>query len=156
MPLDNVRDILSDPAINAIDFSMGGIDVSPSMYQKVSQAIVDQKITVLVNPAFLRPNKSGKYIADLKLPNGVEMFDLLVLRSPDVGTGINEQFHRAEAIVHECTHAGFALLQVPNMTHTLHEAGAYAAQSIFALAKMLSLRGHPDRVTNTEPIEKAA
>ena len=42
------------------------------------------------------------------------------------------------------------------MTQTLHEAGAYTAQSLFLIAKMLSMKGDPDRVTFTQPIESAA
>ncbi|HKD30910.1 MAG TPA: hypothetical protein VKC66_34005 [Xanthobacteraceae bacterium] len=151
-----VSNILGDSATNGIDFAMGDIAVSREMYHQVSQAIADRKITVLVQPNLLQPDEAGRYWPDLKFQDGREFFDILILRFPDLGTGINEQSHRAAAIVHECTHAGFAMRRVPHMTRTLHEAGAYTAESMFLIAKMLSLGGHPERVTKTQPIESAA
>jgi hypothetical protein len=151
-----VLDILSDPAIAGIDFDLDAISVSPAMYREVSQAIIDKKITVLVLPEALKPNESGVYFPELKLPNGMVFFDVLALRFPDRGSSVDEQTSRALAIVHESTHAGFAMRKLPHMTHTLHEAGAYTAQSMFVLTKMLNRGGHPERVNNTEPIQSAA
>jgi len=150
--------VLGDQAINEIDFQMGAIAVSAAMYRDMSQAITDGKIAVWVAPNLLTSTQIGKYFSELRFRDGRELFDILVLRFPDLGSGINEQVKRAEAIVHECTHGGFALRRVPNMTRTLHEAGAYTAQSTFTIAKMLSRGGHPENVTSTitQPIEKAA
>jgi hypothetical protein len=151
-----VLDLLNDRSIGEIDFMLGAISVRPAMYRKVRQAIVDKKITVLVLPATLASNEAGKYFPVLTLDKDTEFYDVLVLRAPDLGSGVNEQFHRAMAIVHECTHAGLDLLQVPKMTHTQHEACAYVAQSIFEIAKILAMRGDPSKVRSTEPIESAA
>lgn len=151
-----VLDLLKDSSIREIDFKLGDISIQPAMYEKISQAIVDKKITVLIAPSMLASNEAGKYFSVLTIDKDTEFYDVLVLRSPDLGSGANEQFHRAEAIVHECTHAGLDLLKVPNMTHTQHEACAYVAQSIFAIAKMLAMRGDPSKVRLTELIEIAA
>jgi hypothetical protein len=148
--------VLQDKSINQINFTMGDISVSPSMYENVSKAITDGKITVIVQPDALKPNESGKYFSELPINKDKVFYNVIVLRSTDLGSGVNEQFHRAEAIVHECTHAGFDLLKVPKMTHTQDEAGAYAAQSLFAIAKMLELKGDPEKVKPRERIESAA
>ncbi|MBR0698040.1 hypothetical protein [Bradyrhizobium lablabi] len=159
-----VQRVLKDPAIGEISFQMGDVSVSPTMYQKVSQEIANGNIMVIVQPDVLKANEAGKYFRELKLGN-TTVFDVLVLRFPDLGdrsTPINEQSHRIAAIVHECTHAGFNVLKVPNMTNITHESGAYIAQSIFVIAKMFAASaGHPervhlDRVRMTDPIEKAA
>jgi hypothetical protein len=151
-----VLNLLKDKSVREIDFMLGSISIMPTMYEKVSQAITDKKITVLVQPTLLASNESGKYFNVLTVDKDTEFYDVLVLRTSDLGSGRNEQFSRAEAIVHECTHAGLDLLQVPNMTHTQHEACAYVAQSIFAITKMLAMKGDPSKVRFTEPIESAA
>ena len=69
---------------------------------------------------------------------------------------MTEQLTAAANVVHECTHAGFYVLKVPDMTHALHEAGAYAAEAIFEIARMPNMGGHPDRVIIHEAIRKAA
>lgn len=151
-----VLDILKDKQVSEIDFMLGSISVKPTMYQKVSQAIVDKKITVIVEPEALAANESGRYFNVMTINKDTEFYDVLVLRTADRGSKVNEQFHIAEAIVHECTHAGLDLLKVPKMTHTQHEACAYVAQSIFAMAKMLAMKGDPSKAKFTESIESAA
>jgi len=147
--------VLSDSSISAINFGGSGISVSSSMYAQVSKAITEKKITVVVLPSSLKSNVDGEYLPVLTLP-GHEWYDVLVLRWPDLGTTRNDQIGRAATIVHECTHAGFDLLQVPDMTHVMHEAGAYVAEAMFVAAKMLSLGGDPSRVRPSEPIHAAA
>lgn len=151
-----VLDILQDKQIGQIDFALGSISIKPTMYQKVSQAIVDKKITVTVDPKALAANEAGKYLSVLTIGKDTEFYDVLILGSPDRGKTVNEQFHKARAIVHECTHAGLDLLKVPNMTHTQHEACAYVADSIFAMAKMLALKIDLSKMTITEAIPIAA
>lgn len=151
-----VLDILKDKQVSEVDFMLGSISVKPTMYKKVAQAIIDTKITVIVEPKALAANESGKYFSELPINKDMTFYDVLILRTPDRGKTMNEQFHRVQAILHECTHAGFDLLQVPNMTHTQHEACAYVAQSIFGMAKLLAMKRDPSKVTFTEPIEIAA
>jgi hypothetical protein len=150
-----VLDLLKDRSIREIDFMLGAISVRPAMYGKVSQAIVDKKITVLVQPSALASNESGRYYPVLTIDKDTEFYDVLVLREPGLGKGVNEQFHRAQTIVHECTHAGLYLLKVPT-THTQHEACSYVAQDIFTITKMLAIRGDPSKAKVTDSIERAA
>jgi|SRR4051794_18210402 hypothetical protein len=142
-----VQTILSDPAINGIDFMMGDITVSKTMYDKVSKAIQDGKITVLVLPAGLQPNIAAKYLPVLTFSADREYYNIILLRSPDLGTGINQQLEAATAIVHECTHAGFDLLQMSNMAHFQDEAGAYVAGAMFGVSAIRAQGGHPEKVT---------
>lgn len=151
-----VLNVLRDRSIREIDFVLGSISIKPTMYEKVSQAITDKKISVLVAPNQLASDEIGKYFNVLTINKDTELYDVLVLRTPDLGSSVNETFHRQAAIVHECTHALLDLLQVPNMTHTQHEACAYVAESIFQIAKMKAMNGHPDRVPQTQPIQGAA
>jgi hypothetical protein len=151
-----VLDILKDRQIGEIDFMLGSISIKPTMYQKVSQAIVDKKITVIVEPKALAANEAGKYLSVLTIDKDTEFYDVLILGTPDRGKSVNEQFHKARAIVHECTHAGLDLLKVPNMTHTQHEACAYVADSIFAMAKMLAVKMDLSNMKITEAIPIAA
>jgi hypothetical protein len=147
-----VRQVLALGGINEIKFSLGpdAIDVSPAMYSDVLNAIgAPSKIKVTVEPSMLKPDEGGRYYAEIKLPNGDMWYDVLVLRYADLGSGANEQFNRAAKIVHECTHAGFAIRRVPNMTHLLHEAGAYAADAIFQIGMMVGMKGHPEKVNTT-------
>jgi hypothetical protein len=151
-----VLDILKDRQIAEIDFALGSITIKPTMYQKVSQAIVDKKITVIVEPKALAANEAGKYLSVLTISKDTEFYDVLILGTPDRGKTFNEQLHKARAIVHECTHAGLDLLKVPNMTHTQHEACAYVADSIFAMAKMLVLKIDLSKMKIMEAIPIAA
>jgi hypothetical protein len=80
------------------------------------------------------------------------------LAMPDLGTSLSAQFKAAGTIIHECTHAGFDLLKVPNMTNTQHEAGAYVAEAMYQIAKMVQMGGDPTKVVmpSTSPIQGAA
>jgi hypothetical protein len=151
-----VLSVLQDPSISVVKFSIGGISVEPSMYEKVRQAIVDSKIAIMVAPEMLPAFADGEYFPVLKPSPDIEMYDVLVLRLGGLGTNRNQQFRTSMAMVHECTHAGFDLLQVPNMTHADHEAGAYLAGSMFGVAKMMDMGGHPERVTQQNQIFAAA
>lgn len=151
-----VLDTLKATEIKDIAFQLGDINVAPSMYQKVSQAIVDGKITVLVQPSLLKEKEAAKYFPEMKFKNGDVWYDVFAFRSSDQGSTRGEQITAAALMVHESTHAGFVLLKIPKMTHTMHEAGAYSAEAIFAIARMSNLGGHPDKVGISEPIRKAA
>src|SRR5262245_57772187 len=111
--------VLSDPAIAGINFDLDAISVSPAIYREISQAIKDNKITVMVAPGRLESDESALYVPELKNPDGTVLYDVIILRTPELGSSIKEQVKRISAIVHECTHAGFAARKVPNMTVTL-------------------------------------
>src|SRR3954447_23982494 len=102
---ETVKAVLREKSIHDIDFMMGDITVSPSMYDKVLKAIETSKIAVLVLPSSL-PNIAAKYFPVLTISADTEFYDVIALKSPDLGTGLNTQFQAAMAIVHECTHAG--------------------------------------------------
>ena len=130
--------------------------ISPVMYQLVSEAIVDKKVTVMVWPEVLGAGVNAKYFLRMPIKNGTEFYDVIVLRSPDLGGTVDEQFVSAANIIHECTHAGFDLLELPRMTHAEHEAAAYIAGAIFAAEAVLLRKGDPKKVTWTTLIGKAA
>src|SRR5262249_43596017 len=130
--------------------------IAPSMYEKVAKAIKDGQITITVEPSLLKADEAGRYFSTLPINKDTEFYDVVVLRAPDLGSTLNDKFHAATAIVHECTHAGFDLLKLPKMTHLEHEAASYVAGAIFAAQSMLALKGHPERVQPTDSIEAAA
>lgn len=151
-----VLDTLQATELKDVDFQLSNIKVSSDMYQKVLQAIVDGKISVLVQPDLLKEKEAAKYFPEMKFRNGDVWYDVLAFRSSDQGSTRGQQITAAALMVHECTHAGFVLLKIPKMTHTFHEAGAYAAEAIFEIARMSNLGGHPDKVVINEPIRKEA
>jgi hypothetical protein len=153
-----VLEVLKDSAIRNVDFTLGEVSISPTMYDKVAEAITQGKITVIVAPNFLKPTEAGRYFPVLTVNSETEFYDVLVLRTPGFGSGLNAQFHGRQAVVHECTHAGLDLLKVPNMTHAQHEAVSYVADSIFLISKVLAMKGDPGKIGKTivAPIEKAA
>jgi hypothetical protein len=154
---ETVKAILNDPAINGIDFMEGDTSVSKSIYQKVLQAIDGGDIAVLVLPNLLPPAYAAMFFPALDLKEKkMEFYNVIILRKPDLGSKIGEQFEEAMAIVHECTHAGFSAILALKMSHLKHEACAYVAQFIFGITKMLALRGDPTKVNYKEPIEAAA
>jgi hypothetical protein len=154
----SVLDVLKESPIRNIDFTLGDISISPTMYDKVAQAIRDGKITIIVEPNLLQSTEAGRYFSELPVNKETEFYDVLVLRAPGFGSSLNDQFSGRRAVVHECTHAGLDLLKVPNMTHAQHEAASYIADSIFTISRVLARNGDPSKIekTITAPIEKAA
>ena len=151
-----VQTILGDGSINKIKFTIGKWTISPELYKKVDKAITAKEITVIVAPSALGNGVAGKYFSTLTIDKDNEWYDVLILGKPDLGQTLNEQFAAAQTVVHECTHAGLDILKLDKMTHLDHEAIAYAADAIFAVAKMLALKGNPNKVNITESIRKAA
>ena len=135
----SVLTVLVDYAIDDVNFTFSGISVKSTMYKRVARAITDDKMTVIVSQAALPGGIDGGYVPELPLAGGAELYDVLILRSPDLGTTPSQQVITASLIVHECTHAGFDLLRVPNMKHADDEAGAYVAGLLFMLAKLANL-----------------
>ena len=56
-----VLDTLNAQEIQEINFQLNNINVSSSMYQKVSQAVTEGKITVIVAPEMLNQTESGRF-----------------------------------------------------------------------------------------------
>lgn len=153
---ETVLAVLEHKSLNMVDFSISKRRISPELYQKVAKAIKDNKITVMVAPSMLPADVGGLYIPALTLPDKQELYDLLVLRSPTLGTSRDQKLKDAQVIVHECTHAGFDLLGTKEMNHLEHEAAAYVAGARYMIEEMLELGGHPEKVTFTGKIESAA
>ncbi len=108
---ETVLAVLEHKSLNMVDFSISKRRISPALYQKVAKAIKDGKITDIVAPGILPAETSGLYIPALTLADKSELYDLLVLRSPTLGTTRDERLKAAQLIVHECTHAGFDLMK---------------------------------------------
>ena len=151
-----VLDALQRSEIGKINFQIGGVGVTPRLYQQVTQAIAKKTITVMVAPTLLTEKEGAKYIPELKLQNGNVFYDLIVLRSPDLGRGNGDKVETEAMFVHECTHAGFNLIKAKDMTHALEEAAAYTAEALFEIARLITLGGKPEKVIRTRPINIAA
>jgi hypothetical protein len=148
-----VLDVLKHKAISKIKFTMDKFTVGPSLYAKVAQAIGKKELTIMVNA--LPAGIAAKYFPKLTIDANTEFYDLIVLPSPALGSGVDAQFHAKAAIVHECTHAGFDLLKT-KMNHMQNEALAYVAGASFVIAHMVELKGDPTKVTVSATIEKEA
>jgi hypothetical protein len=153
---ETVLAVLQDKSINKMRFKLNRREISPSLYQGVAKAIKDKKITVLVQPDLLASGEAGRYYSELKVGKDMIFYDVLVLRSPTLGANVAEKFNSAQVIIHECTHAGFDLLKLANMTHAEHEAASYIAGALFMIESMLAMKGDPSKVTFTEKIEQTA
>lgn len=161
---ETVLKVLLHPAIWKLSFQTSATTpgstvkrhFSPLMYQLVREAIVDKKIAVMVWPELLQSGVAAKYFFRMPINNGMEFYDVIVLPRADLGSTVNEQLRAAEAIVHECTHAGFDLLKLPNMKHVENELAAYIAGALFLVNAMLVMNGNPRRVTGLTGIHQAA
>ncbi len=164
---ETVLKVLQEPSIKKLKFtinttirtkpvSINTRAISPSLYDKVAEAIARGQITVTVAPEALRAGVAAKYFPTMTIDKDNEFYDIIVLRAPELGSTVNEKFHAAAAIVHECTHAGFDALSLPKMTHLEHEAASYVAGAVFTAERMLAAKGNPQKVTGMHGIEQAA
>ena len=164
---ETILRVLNDLSVCKIKFMMGPAKtkpretrprtIHPLMYDLVRQAIVDGKITVIVSPEILERGAGGMYCPVITVDENTELYDVIVLAKPDLGSTIDQQLTTAQAIIHECTHAGFDLLNLPKMTHMENELGAYIAGAIFVAEAILARKGDLKNVgAITEPIRKAA
>jgi hypothetical protein len=148
-----VLGVLADKNINTIKFALGDFSVSPQMYGEVADAIKKDKITVLVEASLKNTKVQAIYINELKLQNGTAMYNLMLLRDPDLVGGvtdpkqkINTAFNAMTGIVHECTHAGFDARKLKKVNTPHNEGAAYIAGAMFAVAKMREMGGKPEKV----------
>lgn len=140
---------LKDAAIGEVNFTLGPVVVTPSLYAKVAEAISGGKITVMVQPNLFRSDgASAHYVNRLPIGDDTEFYDLLLFRSAELRVG-----HKP-LVVHECTHAGFDVLKL-SMTSLENEAAAYVAEVMYAFAK-LPAGTKPGRYPGTSPIHAAA
>jgi hypothetical protein len=145
--------VLGDKAIGAIDFNLDGRKVTPAMYAEVAKAIKAKKITVMADPSLV---VAAAYSPEIRVNDKTVLYDVMILKQPDLGSDQKSAFVAQINIVHEATHAGFDLMKTPNMLRLHHEAAAYVAGFIFAIHLLWRTGGDPAKVTWTNPIETAA
>jgi hypothetical protein len=76
-----VLDVLRSKPISALDFTLEGRKVSPSMYEDVAKAIESKKITILIDKVSGDGDGAGAaYFFELKRGEKTIMYDLLALR----------------------------------------------------------------------------
>jgi hypothetical protein len=152
-----VLDILKLKAIGKLKVTIDKITVSPQLYEEVGKAIDAGKIAVIVQPNGLKANEAAKYFGILKFSDDMIYYDVIILRSAALTGNKGQDLPVAQAIVHECTHAGFDLLK-QKMTGLQNEALAYIAGAMFLQVHMVALGGDPKKIdaTKMQPIEKAA
>ncbi len=116
--LSGLAEILLRPACQSIDFSYHGFRVSGRGYRAVVSAASEGKIDLIVSS---KPLNNGALAG----------FDgnKTIIFAPDFAFSAR----RAEVIiVHECTHASFAVLYAGSRMSTLHnEALAYLAMTVY-------------------------
>jgi hypothetical protein len=116
-----VLSVLRDPAIERINFVIGGYEIRPRLYERVRGAVdglFGPHIEVVANP---HQADAAWYDSDA---------NRLSLRSV-----LAETDTRKALIVHEATHAGCDLLNYHQMRTDTSEAAAYIAQCIFLRQK---------------------
>jgi hypothetical protein len=145
--------VLADKNIAPINFTLGDYSVAPKMYGEVADAIKTNKVTVLVEASLKSTKVQALYVNELKLPNGQFMYNLMLLRDPDLAGGvtdakqkINTEFNAMMGIVHESTHAGFDARKLKKVTTPYNEGAAYIAGAIFGVAKMRDMGGKPEKI----------
>jgi hypothetical protein len=151
-----VLDVLRSKPISALDFTLEGRKVSPSMYEDVAKAIESKKITILIDKVS-GDGAGAAYFFELKRGEKTIMYDLLALRFSELSTSSNAQrFKQLADIVHESTHAAFDILKTPNMTHLHHETAAYVAGALYQVTLFVLERGDPSKIKFGKPIFSAA
>ncbi len=116
-----VATVLEDPAIQRINFVIGGFEIRPPLYQLVHDAItsvIGRRVEVLCNP---NQRNDAWYDSDHN------QFSLKsVFARPTTKQAL---------IVHEATHAGCDLRNDHHMRVDTSEAAAYIAQCIYMRQK---------------------
>jgi predicted metal-dependent TIM-barrel fold hydrolase len=125
-----VLDILKHKSIGKLKVTIDKITISPKLYEAVRKAIDEGKIAVIVQPDGLKANEAAKYFGTMKFSEDMIFYDVIVLRSAALTGNKAQDLLVAQAIVHECTHAGFDLLK-QKMTGLQNEALAYIAGAMF-------------------------
>jgi hypothetical protein len=150
-----ILDVLADPIVENLSFTMGRWSIRPSMYQKVSDAIVEGKISVIVTNSLLNANAQARYVHEEKF-NSNTVFDVICLRRATLGHTRSERIKMAGVIVHECTHAGTDLLALGSMTHLENEMLSYIAHYSVIWASLEQLNARPAESTHNSARARAA
>lgn len=151
-----VLEVLRSKPIAALDFTLDGRKVQPSMYEDVAKAIEAKKITILVDKVS-GDGAGAAYFFELKTGDKTVMYDVLALRVSELSTTSNAlRFKQLADIVHESTHAAFDILKTPNMTHLHHETAAYVAGALYQVTVLVSERGDPTKIRFGNPVFAAA
>ncbi len=151
-----VMEILADPILNAINFSVPRFSIRPGFYKKVRDAVSKGDITIRVDPTRMKPGTGGQYKPEFPLTKTKTEFDVILLPSATLGVKPAEWLSPAGTIVHECTHAGFDMLKISGMTRLENEILAHIAHYTFIWAKLVQLKAKPSDATQPNKIKKAA
>ena len=142
-----VLSVLSDPAVNDIDFWIATWHIDPPLYRSVAHAIRGGEISVIHDPQLRAAGRGGAYAGKQ---------NLLGMASDTIEGTDHQRLMTRSLIIHECTHAGFDYRRHKLMTHLEGEAAGYVAGFIYmlsycerVLAKAEGYRvGHADPAMN--------
>lgn len=113
---EKVIDVIKDPALANIGFSLDGVRVVGIEFQKLIGEITSGTLQVGVDPSIETPAEYDP------------TRNVIRLKSESVGSDVGSK----AAIAHECTHAYLADHNLPRMTS---EVAGYLVEVLFALAK---------------------
>lgn len=151
-----VMEILADPILNAINFSVPRFSIRPGFYKKVRDAVSKGDITIRVDPTRMKPGTGGQYKPEFPLSETKTEFDVILLPSATLQGTPGARLAAAGTIVHECTHAGFDMLKIAGMTRLENEILAHIAHYTFIWATLVRINQPPSEVTQLNKIKQAA
>ena len=122
-----VLDVLSDQAVEKIEFGLSTWTVKPQLYRAVAEAIRTDKIAVIHDPDLRKINRGGVYVGT---------YDMLGVAAATIQGSGHRRLMAEQLIIHECTHAGFDFYAHRRMTHLEGEAAAYVAGCLYIVAKV--------------------
>lgn len=151
-----VLEILRSKPIAALNFTVDGRTIKPSMYEDVAKAIEAKKITIMVDKVST-DGAGAAYFYEMKTGDKNVFYDVLGLRITELSTTSNAvRFKQLADVVHESTHAAFDILKIPNMTQLHSETAAYVAGALYQVTLLVSERGDPTKISFGNPIFAAA
>ncbi|MEJ6709142.1 MAG: hypothetical protein QNK92_10155 [Amylibacter sp.] len=150
-----ILDVLANPIVENLNFTMGRWSIRSSMYQEVSDAIVEGKISVVVSNSFLNATAQARYVHKAKSDTST-IYDVICLRRAMLGRTRTVRVKMAGVIVHECTHAGTDLLALGGMTHLENEMLSYIVHYSVIWAELAQLNARPAESTHTSAQARSA
>lgn len=122
-----ILSVLSDRAVNKVNFYIATWHVTPQLYRSVANAIRKDEIAIIHDPDLRKIKRGGIYIPK---------WDMLAIASASIRGTTYQELKTQQLIIHECTHAGFDYQNPELMTHLDNEAAAYVADNLFLVAKV--------------------
>lgn len=113
--LNRAADLLESPEVQAVDFELGHVRVSPERFRLIAQAIRERRVGLVFDPVLL---------SQVKAEAAYDPQDnRLILTGPDM----LDDVYRSGFLVHEAVHAGTDMAS-RQTSLPLEEAGAFIAQ----------------------------